>query len=137
MEAAFIGTRLAPVLKECRASVADGRRSDAVITFLSAVGRPDPSLPQIAKFLEDGADGMIEDLECITSMTSGLPRWTPGDVPILLLTGSESGPHYQESAALLQRDLPLEDTVTLPGQGHAPSDPELVAERLDAFFSRH
>ena len=90
----------------------------------------------MAELVADGADGMIQDLECMTSVASE-PRWTPGDVPILLLGGSESEHHYQESLAVLQRALPVEDIVILAGQAHAPSDPGLLANTLDAFFSSH
>lgn len=135
--ASLAGAPLRPVLAQCRDLVGDGRDADAIVAFLSSTGGPDPSLRQIATILRHRAPGMIEDLECMTALSAGPGRWSPGDTPILLLTGSESDRHAHESIAVLQRELPVRDTVTLPGEGHHPSDPGPVAAALHAFFSRH
>ena len=135
--ASLAGAALLPVLTRCRELVGDGRGADAIVTFLSSTSEPDPSLRQVATILEHRARGMIEDLECMTAMSTGPGRWTPGDTPILLLTGGESDEYAKRSITLLQHELPVRDTVVLPGQGHHPSDPEPVAAALHSFFSRH
>ncbi|MBV8932283.1 MAG: alpha/beta fold hydrolase [Kutzneria sp.] len=135
--ASMTGARLLPVLKQCRELVGDGRNADAIVTFLSSVSGPHPSLRQMAEFLERRAYGLIEDLECMTALPAESARWSPGDTPILLLAGSESDQYAEESIAVLQRELPVRDTVVLAGQGHHPSDPEPVAAAVHAFFSVH
>jgi hypothetical protein len=135
--AALIGGELLPVLEQCRGLVGDGRNAEAIVTFLSSIAGPDPSLSQVAAVLEHRACGLIEDLECMTAMSTGRDRWSPGDIPILLLAGSETDLYAKQSIALLQRELPVRDTVVLAGQGHHPGDPEPVAAALHAFFSMH
>ncbi|HEX4724305.1 MAG TPA: alpha/beta fold hydrolase [Pseudonocardiaceae bacterium] len=133
------GPRLAPVLERCRALVADGRGADAIVAFLTDIGAAGgtDALRAVATTLEHRAAGLILDLECMTSMSNEAGRWTPGDTPILLASGSEADTYAKESLDLLQQELPVLDTVVFAGQGHQPSDPEPVAAALHAFFAAH
>ena len=87
--------------------------------------------------LQHRAGGLIEDLECLTAMSTEPDRFSPGELPIVLMTGSETGSYARESIALLQRELAVWDTVVFAGQGHHPSEAEPVAVALRDFFSSH
>jgi pimeloyl-ACP methyl ester carboxylesterase len=70
-------------------------------------------------------------------MPAGLSGWPAVTTPVLLLTGEKTEEYGRRSIAILRRDLPVLDTVTLAGQGHHPDDPEPVAAALRDFFARH
>jgi pimeloyl-ACP methyl ester carboxylesterase len=134
---ALRGARLRPVLEQCRRLASEGRDMDAAVAFLSSIGSPDPSLRRIASMLAHRVCGLIEDLECITSMSDEPGRWSASGTPILLLAGSESDRYAKQSIAVLQHELPASDTVVLAGQGHHPDDAGPVAAALHTFFSAH
>jgi pimeloyl-ACP methyl ester carboxylesterase len=136
---ALAGAPLRPVLAHCRALLDAGRGADAVAEFLTATSEPDETLPisQIAMMFASRARGLVEDLECVTSMSPEPAAWSGVDVPVQLLIGSKSDQVARDSTALLESALPDHETVELPGQAHQPDDPELVATTLHTFFGRH
>jgi pimeloyl-ACP methyl ester carboxylesterase len=135
--AALAGARLLPILATARAAVAEGRGADAVITFLSALADDlDPRVHQVAPILAPRAPGLIEDLECITSMSTAPDRFSPGDLPVLLMRGSETDEYARRSVELLAAELAPKDVVVLPGQEHHPDDGPLVADALRTFFGQ-
>lgn len=135
---ALLAEKLVPVLHRCRELVDAGRRSEAVIHFLTVSTDAAPGLTEvfrpIAELLQHRADGMLVDLECVTGSSADLDRWLPIGTPTLLLTGSDSDSHSARSTALLQNLLTHAKTVSLPGQSHHPDDPDLVADTLRGFF---
>jgi pimeloyl-ACP methyl ester carboxylesterase len=135
--ATLAGPPLLPTLAKCREQVESGRNADAVVTFLTAVGGPDPAIEQIAPFLARSAHCLIEDLECMTSTSTEPGRWPTGDLPILLMAGGNSDEYGRASVARLARELSAPDTIVLPGQGHSPDDPVPVAAALREFFAKH
>jgi pimeloyl-ACP methyl ester carboxylesterase len=136
---ALAGGAVAALEDKCRALVRTGRSEDAVAAFWSAVGEDisDADARALAPLFADRADGMVADLECITAMPADLKGWPAVTAPVLLLTGEKTDENGRRSIAMLRRDLPVLNTVTLPGQGHHPDDPEPVAAALRDFFARH
>jgi pimeloyl-ACP methyl ester carboxylesterase len=65
-------------------------------------------------------------------------RFARLQVPVLLLTGSESPPFYREGTALVASALPGSRIVVLPGHQHIAhlSEPELVAREVLHFLLR-
>ena len=131
--ATLVGPALAPVRDECRELLAAGNPVGAVLRFLGATdgNTPPAAAMSVASVFAFRADGMLADLECISGMDPDLTRWGAIDTPALLLTGSNSDP---ASTKLLDQILPDTRVTVLPGLGHYPDNPVLVAEALREFF---
>lgn len=135
---AFVGPTLVATLNRIRDLVADGRRAEAVIEFMTAISDslpPADLLRQVAERLAPQAPGLITDLECITGMDTDLSRWSTLNTPTLLLTGEKTDAYGKNSIELLQQVLPNARTTRLRGQGHHFDDPRPVAEALSEFFA--
>jgi pimeloyl-ACP methyl ester carboxylesterase len=124
--------------------IADGRRGDAVASFLmegpgvsaevveSMRGEPDwPSFEALAHTL-------VYDLLIMTGLMGGDPaaleRWASLDVPTLVMDGDASPPWQRNTVGTLAAALPHARRRSLAGQDHAPAD-ELLAPVLAAYYT--
>lgn len=136
--AALAGPPLLPALAKAREAVTEGRDADAIIAFFTALDdNPDPAIPQIAAMLAHRAPGLVEDLECITAMSTDRAPFPTADLPLLLMRGSETDQYATLSVSVLEQELAPESSVVLPGQHHHPDDGALVASTLREFFTQH
>lgn len=110
-----------------------------MVEFLNSAGDPDDTVPmaQIGAMFAPRVGGLLEDLECVTTMSADPAPWSGLATPVQLLLGGKSDRIARESTAQLETLLPQRETVELAGQTHYPDNPELVATTLHTFFSGH
>lgn len=80
---------------------------------------------------------MPTDLQLVREMDSSQERFRQLSMPVLLLGGTKSAPHFKQAVQALAEVLPHGQRIELPGLEHnAPNQdaPEVVAEKLRIFF---
>lgn len=134
--ATLAGPPLQPTLARIRDFMADGRPTDAVHEFLTAItdSAPPGFLHRLAESLASRAPGLVADLECLTTMNPDITPWSTIPTPALLLAGELTDTYGKTSAALLQSTLPQAHSIELPGQRHHPDNPLPLATALRDFF---
>jgi pimeloyl-ACP methyl ester carboxylesterase len=147
-EAPFIvdGTRPAndPRLPEqLRAMVADGRRGDAVRTFMRVVGVPAPFVVLMRlmpswKRLTGAAHTLPYDLSFLVEHQQGRPLpagyYDAVAAETLVLAGGKSPEYMRNSQAAIAQAVPTARLETLPGQTHMVK-PSAVAPVLAEFLA--
>ncbi len=131
------GPVLAATLTRIRELMAGDRPHEAIIEFLTAISDSVPApgtLRPIADMLASRADGLVADLECLTTMTPDVSYWSNLDTPTLLLAGDRTDSYGTRSVELLRATLPQARLMTLAGLGHHIDDPVPVAAALTEFF---
>ncbi|MEP9363969.1 alpha/beta fold hydrolase [Nocardioides sp. CN2-186] len=131
--------------EQLQAMVDDGRRGDAVKTFLRTVGAPAvmvavmPLMPPWRK-LKAVAHTLPYDLSIVVPFEQGTPL--PGGyydqvaAPTLVIAGGKS-PHYMRNAqAAIAAAVPGAELAVLPGQTHMIK-PKVVAPVVTAHLHAH
>ncbi len=139
-----IGVAAPPeVRRRVAALVAEGRRDEAVTTFLHEVaGMTEDQLARTRKLPSwparvAAAHTIIREEEVAARYRLDASRFARCAVPTLLLDGTESPPELRAGTARVAAVLPDVRTVRLNGHGHVAmlSDPELVARETLAFLA--
>jgi pimeloyl-ACP methyl ester carboxylesterase len=128
-------------LRELAQALADGRRGDAVASFMRFTGAPDdqvdgmrhapfwPSMEAIAPTLAyDHAAIIGESWSAPTSLAAQVA------VPALVIAGDASLPFMPATARALTKAMPRGQLLILEGQTHAV-DPGVLAPVLTYFFT--
>jgi pimeloyl-ACP methyl ester carboxylesterase len=124
-----LGPKLLPVLSQVRTMLSENKRAEAVAAFLGAVTAipPGEDLAQISALLSARAEGVVSDLECLTSTEPQPEHWAELPVPALLLYGEASDLEGKEGSRRLAELVPSWHLVGLPGQTHFPDMSPLAA----------
>lgn len=134
--------RPADYLDKMDALIAQGRRGDAVATFMRTVGMPGVMVAVMRimppfKKLKRVAHTLPYDFRVLGDTGAGKPlpagRWAGAELPALVMDGGKSPQYMRNGAQALSRALPSADHRTLPGQTHLLK-PEAVAPVLKEFF---
>lgn len=130
-------------IDQVNAAVAEGRRGDAVATFLTqAVGMPAEVVAKQrqAPFwagMESVAHTIAYDHAIMQGLMSGKPlpagRWASATMPTLLITGGKSPQFFHDGAKAVVSDLPDAQHRMLDGQDHNVA-PEALAPMLVEFL---
>jgi pimeloyl-ACP methyl ester carboxylesterase len=125
------------------ASVAEGRRGDAVAYFLTTGPGVPPEAVESMRAeeywpsLEAIADTLAYDGAVMGDTMRGSPaplgRWASLRVPTLVMAGGASPPWQQHAVRALADVLPDAVHRTLDGQDHGPAD-EVILPVLEGFF---
>jgi pimeloyl-ACP methyl ester carboxylesterase len=130
----FLGETLLPTLEKGREAVAGGRPEDAVAAMLTVTGSvpagTDEMVGQISRHLAWRAEGLLSDLECVTSTTADPEQWAKIEKPVLLMCGGSSSTEDKSGVFALHDLLPHAKLAEIPGQTHFPEDMAPVAELL-------
>jgi pimeloyl-ACP methyl ester carboxylesterase len=123
--------------------IAQGRRGDAVATFMKTVGMPAflvglfrlmPNWPKLKRV----AHTLPYDFRVLGDTGSGRPlprdRWAGARLPALVMDGGRSPLYMRNAAKALAGVLPNADYRTLPGQTHLLK-PQAVAPVLKEWFA--
>lgn len=123
--------------------IAEGRRGDAVATFMRTVGMPGflvalfrlmPNWPKLKRV----AHTLPYDFRVLGDTGAGRPlnpdRWTGAQLPALVMDGGRSPQYMRNAAKALAEALPQAEYRTLPGQTHLLK-PEAVAPVLKEWFA--
>jgi pimeloyl-ACP methyl ester carboxylesterase len=127
----------------------EGKKSEALDSFLQTVFEGSPQYREIIdRQLPRGAfDLAVRDLDTIFRLEApALQTWnfTIDDAkritqPVLYIGGENSAHYFQEIRELVSSWFPHVETIMLPNTSHMlhMMNPNLVAESLGGFFSRH
>ena len=137
---ALLGGRMAPIHDRCRALLAAGDAEGAVMSSFEVSGSPslqeERAAKQAAARLRAQAQGLLVDLECVTSMTVDdiMPaeHWAALDAPVTLIGAGLSGPEYRESVRMLRRRIPTADYFFRPDEEHFPRDMRFIASLVSS-----
>ncbi|MEV4415353.1 alpha/beta hydrolase [Catellatospora sp. NPDC049609] len=129
-------------LDKMDAMIAQGRRGDAVATFMKTVGMPGflvgvfrltPNWPKLKRV----AHTLPYDFRVLGDTGSGRPlprgRWAGAQLPALVMDGGKSPQYLRNGARALAGVLPNAEHRTLPGQTHLLK-PQAVAPVLKQWF---
>ncbi len=130
-------------LDKMDAMIAQGRRGDAVATFMRTVGMPRflvglfrlmPNWPKLKRV----AHTLPYDFRVLGDTGAGRPlnadRWAGAQLPALVMDGGRSPQYMRNAAKALAGALPQAGYRTLPGQTHLLK-PEAVAPVLKEWFA--
>ncbi|NGN64606.1 alpha/beta hydrolase [Streptomyces sp. A7024] len=126
--------------REIAACIAEDRRADALIAFLSAAGMPAEMAAQAAKDpgMLEVAPTMPYDFEVQGNVRTGgaIPAGEAAKVPgpVLVLAGGASPPFFLDTARRLAELLPDGRLRVLDGQDHAAA-PDVVAPAVAEFLA--
>jgi pimeloyl-ACP methyl ester carboxylesterase len=127
-----------------RALVADGRRGDAVKTFLRTVGVPAPMLVlmpllPVWKQLTSVSHTLGDDLELVLPFEQGEPLpagyYDAVAVPTVVIAGGKSPEYLRNAQAAVADAIPGGRLVTLPGQTHMVKAKATTPVLLEHFGS--
>lgn len=123
--------------------IRDGQREQAVVTFLSEVGRQSPSEVAAMKSrpswpgLVATIDSHPRQMRSLAAYRFDAKRMNTVSMPTLLLIGSETAsPHIRQAISSLQASLPNPTLVVLKGQQHNAMDSarQMLAEAIINFL---
>ncbi|MBL8094184.1 MAG: alpha/beta hydrolase [Anaerolineales bacterium] len=126
--------------RELTSALAAGRRDEAIGLFMQLLGVPADQVAGMRQYpmwplWESVAPTMAYDAAALGEEAAvPVARAVAVAVPTLIVTGSESYPFMQTSAATLAQALPLGERRVLAGQTHEVA-PEALAPILVDFFT--
>jgi pimeloyl-ACP methyl ester carboxylesterase len=120
------------------ALIADGRRADAVVAFMTGTGMPEEQARQITQgpwwpSMERLVPTMVYDLALVGDEVGVPKRFADIDVPALVLDGGASDDWARTAAAEVAALIPGATRVSVPGQNHQVAD-DVLAPVLAEFL---